>query len=94
MTLTTLTKQMLDFQKTTFDTTFNAVIPLQDQTEKMTSSFLDQTPGFPKEARNAINEWVKAYKKGCDDYKKMIDDSFDNMGKFFAEPEKKEPAKS
>jgi hypothetical protein len=76
---------MLDFQKTTFDTAFNAAILHQDQTEKMTSSFLDKTPGVPKEARNAIDEWVKAYKKGCDDYKKMIDDSFKKMETFFSE---------
>jgi hypothetical protein len=95
VTPTKLTKQMLDFQKTTFDNAFNAAILLQDQAEKMASSFLDKTIGFPAEARNAIDEWVKAYKKGREDYKKMIFDGFENMGMFFAEPEKeiKKPEK-
>jgi hypothetical protein len=85
MTPTKLTKQMLDFQKTTFDNAFNTVILIQDQTEKMTSSFLNQAPGFPKEGQNTINEWANAFKKGRDDFKKAVDESFEKMETFFSE---------
>lgn len=86
MTPTKLTKQLLDFQKTTFDNAFNTVILIQDQTEKRASSFLDRTPWFPKEGQNTINEWANAFKKGRDDFKKVVDESFEKMETFFLSP--------
>ena len=59
----------------------------------MVKRLLDQAPWIPEEGEKTVSEWVKAYKKGREDYKKMIDDGFDNIERFFAGPEKKEPAK-
>ncbi len=77
-------KQMIDFQKATFDNTFNAMAMLQEQTEKMANMFLNQTQGIPEEGKKAIDEWVKAYKKGREDFKKSADDSFKKVEDFFA----------
>ena len=59
-----IAKQMIDFQKTTFDNTFNAMVLLQEQAESMASTALDQATWMPEEGRTAINDWLKAYKKG------------------------------
>lgn len=83
-----LTKQMIDFQKATFDNTFNALTMLQDQAERMANMSLEQTSGMPEEGRKAINEWIKAYKKGREDFKKAADESFKKVEDFFAEVEK------
>jgi len=88
-----ITKQMVDFYKTTFDNTFNAMVMLQDQTEKMVNIFLEQTPWLPEEGKKALNEWVKAYKKGRDDFKKMVDENFKKVEEFFAGAEKAKKAK-
>jgi hypothetical protein len=80
-----ITKQMIDFQKITFDNTFDAVVLVQDQTEKMASTFLNQTPGFSKEAQKTINEMADAFKKGRDDFKRTVDESFEKMKEFFSE---------
>jgi len=88
MDLKKMTKQMIDFQKATFDNTFNAMTLLQEQAERMASMFLGQTQEIPEEGRKAINEWVEAYKKGREDFRKSVDDSFKKVEDYFADAEK------
>ena len=78
-----IAKQMIDFQKTTFDNTFNAMVLLQEQAESMASTILDQATWMPEEGRKAINDWLKAYKKGREDFKKGVDENFTKVEDFF-----------
>ena len=59
-----LTKQMIDFNKASFDNTFNAMVLLQEQTEKMVNAFMEQATWLPGEGKKALNEWVETVKKG------------------------------
>jgi hypothetical protein len=79
-----LFKQMLDFQKTTFDNSFNAMVMLQEQTEKASVTLLDQATWLPEEGRKAIDEWIAAYKKGREEYKALVDENFKKVEEFFA----------
>jgi len=79
-----IAKQMIDFQKTTFDNTFNAMALLQEQAESMASTILDQATWMPEEGRKAINDWLKAYKKGCEEFKKGVDENFKRVEDFFS----------
>ena len=81
-------KQMIQFNKSAFDNSFNAMVMLQEQTEKMVSTFLDQAPWLPEEGKKVINEWVGAYKKGRDDFRKGVEKSFKRVEDFFATPQK------
>jgi polyhydroxyalkanoate synthesis regulator phasin len=76
-------KQMIDFNKNTFDNSFNAMVMLQEQTEKMVNAFMDQATWLPEEGRKVINEWTKAYKKGCEDFRKAADENFKRVEDFF-----------
>lgn len=78
-----MAKQMIDFHKATFDNSFNAMVMLQEQTEKMVNTFLEQATWLPEEGRKVINEWVKAYKKGRGDFKKAVDENFKRVEDFF-----------
>jgi polyhydroxyalkanoate synthesis regulator phasin len=80
-----LFKQMLDFQKTTFDNSFSAMVMLQEQTEKAAQTLLDQASWLPEEGRKAIDEWVAAYKKGREEFKALVDENFKKVEDFFAE---------
>ena len=75
-------KQMIDFNKATFENAYNTVVLLQDQAERMTSTVMDQTTWMPEEGKKAVNEWVKAYKKGRDDIKKSMDHGFEQVENF------------
>jgi hypothetical protein len=69
-------KQMVDFQKATFDNTFTAATMLQDQAERMFNTMIEQTTWLPEESRRVIEEWVGTYKKGRADFKGVIDENF------------------
>ena len=87
-----MAKQMIDFYKTSFDNTYTALSIMQEQTERMTNMFLEQATGLPPEGKKAMQEWTKAYKKGCEEFKKTVDDNFKKAESMFGEVEK--PAKS
>ena len=77
-------RQMLKFNKAAFDNTFTAMNLLQDQLDRMVKTFQDQASWLPKEGKQAINEWVKSYKKGGDDFKKTMDDGFKKLEEYLA----------
>ncbi len=89
-----MAKQMIDFYKTTFDNTFAATSMMVEQMERMTNMILAQTTAFPDEGKKALNEWIKTYKKACDEFKKAVDENFKRAEGFFGEAEKPEKGKS
>ena len=89
-----MAKQMIDFYKATFDNSFGALLMMVEQMERMTNMFLAQTTVLPEEGKKALNEWIKTYKKACDEFKKAVDENFKRADTFFGEPEKPEKAKT
>ena len=79
-----IAKQMIDFQKTTFDNSFNAFAMIQDQTERMFDSAMDQASWLPKESKRAIDEWVKLCRSGRADFKSIVDENFDKLAGMLA----------
>ncbi len=83
-------KQMIDFYKTSFDNSFSAMMMLQEQMERMTNMYWGQMVNLPDEAKKGLADWTKSYKKNCEDFKKMMDESFNKLESFVAEAEKSE----
>ena len=77
-------KQMITFNKTAFDNSFNALVTLQEQTEKMVNAFLDQATWLPEEGKKVTLDWIQAYRKGCEDFKKTVDENFKRVEDFIA----------
>ena len=71
-----MAKQMIDFQKATFDNTFEAMVLLQDQTERMAATFMEQATFLPEEGKKMVRDWVQTFKKGREEFKKAVDESF------------------
>lgn len=80
-----LAKQMVDFNKTAFDNSFNTMSTIQDQTEKMFTSMMEQMVFFPEEGKKLVNEWIKTYKKGREDFKAAADENFKKVEAFFSD---------
>jgi sugar-specific transcriptional regulator TrmB len=76
-------KQIIDFQKTTFDNSFNALAKLQEQGETMLSSSLKQAEWLPEEGKKVITEWIEAYKKARTEFKSTVDGNFKKVQEFF-----------
>ena len=79
-----LTKQVIDFNKKAFDNSFHAMSSLQDQVERVINMFLEQSPWFPEEGRKAVSEWVKAYRKGREDFKETVDNNYKKVEDFLS----------
>jgi polyhydroxyalkanoate synthesis regulator phasin len=88
-----IAKQMIDFQKTTFDNTFSAMVMMQEQTERMANTLLEQAAWMPEEGKKAVSDWVKAYKKGREDFKKAVDENFKKVEDFFTSFDSTQKAK-
>ena len=88
-----ITKQMVEFQKATFDNSFSAMVMVQDQGEKMIKMSLDQAAWLPEEGRKLIEQWLESYKKGREDFKKIVDENYGRVEAFFAGDEKKKQKK-
>lgn len=78
-------RQMIDFQKTTFDNTYNTIVKIQDQTEKMTLDVLGQMPWVTEEGKKALGESVRMFKNVRDDYRKVVTDGFVKMEELFVQ---------
>ena len=69
-------KQMIDFQKTTFDNVYDSVVMLQDHTEKLANTVFEQATWLPEESSRLVTPWIEIFKKGRNDYKLAVDDIF------------------
>ncbi len=78
-----IAKQMIDFQKTMFDNTYHAMVLVQEQTERMAGTLLDQATWMPEEGKKAIRAWVDAFKNGRENFKKGVDENFKRVEDFF-----------
>ncbi|MEN6373473.1 MAG: hypothetical protein ABFD75_01665 [Smithella sp.] len=78
-----IVKQMIDFSKTAFDNSFEAMAVLQDQTEKMVNAMVEQSSMMPEEGKKAISDWIQSYKKGRNDLKAAADENFKKVESFF-----------
>jgi hypothetical protein len=40
---------------------------------------------MPEEGKKALTEWMKSYKKGCEDFKKIVDQNYKNVEQCFTD---------
>ena len=49
----------------------------------MIEAFLTQAAWLPEEGKNAIKAWMSAYRTGCQDFKKLMDDNYVKVEAYF-----------
>ena len=79
-----IAKQMVDFNKKAFDASFEAMAAMQEQTEKMVSTMMQQSQFFPDEGKKLITDWLKTYKKGREEFKAAANENFKKVDAFFS----------
>jgi hypothetical protein len=89
-----ITKQMMDFNKTVFDKTFDAIMTLQNQTENVAIGLLEKTQWIPEEGKKTINDWFKSYKKVCEDFRAVADENYSKVADYVASMEKEATLKT
>ena len=78
-----IAKQMIGFQKTFFDNSFDAMAVVQDQTETMMNNFMGQFPWATEDGKKQINETYSYTKKARDEFKKVVDQGYTQFEKLF-----------
>jgi len=58
------------------------MVMFQEQTEKMFNSFLNQANWMPQDLKKTMEELAATYKKGCDEFKKYVDENIWRMEYF------------
>jgi hypothetical protein len=76
MEYTEITKKMLDFQRMTFDSWYNAVSLVQDQAATTMGMMLNQAAWIPEDGRNAIQGWVQISRDERNRLKSYVDMGF------------------
>jgi len=69
----TMIEQILDFNKKAFDYSFNALIAVQEHTEKIVLDFWESSEYFPEEGKKVIGDCIQSYKNGLDEFKTSVD---------------------
>ena len=82
-----IAKQMVQFNKTAFDNSFKAMTMVFEQNAQMVYTMLEQAAWMPEDGKKAIKDWMATYKTGCDDFKKVVDESYTKVESFFTEAE-------
>ena len=84
MVMENFAKQMIAFQKATFDNSFNAAVMLQDQAEQLFNASIEQAAWLPEESKRMVDEWVRICKTGRDEFKNAVDENFDKLAEYTA----------
>jgi hypothetical protein len=71
-----ITKQVMDFQKNTFTSWFDAVSQMQDQAVSATETLMNQSGLASGENSKALEPWVEVFKNNRKNLKKQIDENF------------------
>jgi hypothetical protein len=82
-----IAKQIMEFNKSIFENTFDAMTALQNQTEKFVLDFMEKVPWITPEGKKTINDWAHAYKKGRSDYKLFADEHYNKIADYFIKKE-------
>jgi hypothetical protein len=85
-----ISRQALDFQKSAFDKTFDAMLKIQDQSSSMTASLIGGNKFLPEEGRKMLEEWSLSLRENQFEFKKKLDDNFSQFMSLLA-PETSEP---
>ena len=86
-------KEMMEFNKSAFDNTFSAISTIQDQSERMLTSFMDKATWLPTEGKKAITDWVSANKKGRDTFKAATDAKYEEVANYFLKKDNSETSR-
>jgi hypothetical protein len=78
-----IVKQMIDLHKKSFVSIFSTMVNLQNQTEKILTTFVDLTPGITDEGKKVMEQLNSLYKKNRDEFKKAVDEGYEKIEAFF-----------
>jgi hypothetical protein len=84
-----IAKQTLHLSRVTFDNTFNAMVLLQEQAQRMSDIYFHQMLVFPEEGKRVADTWTEACRTNREEFKQVVEKNFEMFASFFKDVEKK-----
>jgi len=75
-------KQLMDFQKTALQSSFNTLEIFQNRSDKILRMFWEQASWASDRLNSAVSEWTTTYQEGSENFTKNIQDNITKMGNF------------
>ena len=72
-------KQVISFQKSTFENSFAAMDMLQGQAEQMLTSAWRQAPWLPEEGKLLMDHWIGTLQEGRKSFRQSVREGFDRL---------------
>ena len=69
-------KQMMQMNKMGFDNSYTMMMSAYEQNKLVLNTFLNQASGIPGDGKQAIEDWLQSFRKGCEELKKMADEGY------------------
>jgi hypothetical protein len=83
MELQAMFQKMVDLQRSYFDTLFDMIARLQDQSLSTVKELLEKTPNVPENGIQAHSTWVEVCQQGRQTLKTAMNESFDIWSSYF-----------
>ncbi len=74
---------ILNFIKSSFNSTLDSTAKVQDQGEKVLKDMVEKGEEFQADAENVLNNALSNAKKARDDYKKIVEEGFKKVEDLF-----------
>jgi polyhydroxyalkanoate synthesis regulator phasin len=84
-----IAKQSLHLSRVTFDNTFNAMLLLEEQVQRMIDIYFHQILVFPEQGKKVADTWTEACRTNRDEFKKVVESNYEMLASFFKDAEKK-----
>lgn len=91
---TQLMQPIVGAPKVAFQTWFQSVSAMQDQTMKVMDTLWSQVPIVPEKNKKMLAEWTDTFQKGREEMKKVIDHGFDTWEQVLFGAEKTQDTKA
>ena len=84
-----LLRQIIDFNKASFDNSFNTMELIHGQSEMIANEFCSQTERSSEEVKAVLSKWGKLFRKNSEELKKAVDEGYMKLSVLFNETEGK-----
>jgi len=71
--------RFIDFQKSAFNTTFDTMLKMQEQSQKVATAFLANNKAIPDSGRVLMEEWQTQLTNNQTEFQKYITDHYDRL---------------
>ncbi|HET6489021.1 MAG TPA: hypothetical protein VFG28_04605 [Syntrophales bacterium] len=71
-----IAKQTLQIYYAALTKTLDTTMAVQDQSQKIMETVLNQAPGMPVEGKRAINDWIEACRNQTAAIRSVVDEGF------------------